>query len=89
MKNERYLLIDESIGRDVDVKVFEELEEANSEAEKLWKHLTAKEQSASHVYVTKVDESCLQDGAIGNGEIDWTFYHSTIYAEGAFDSEEA
>ena len=89
MKNERYLLIDEAIGGDVDVNIFESLEEANAEAEKLWKHLTAKEQADRHVSVAKVDESCLQDGAIEDGEIDWTCFNSTLYVEGAFDSEEA
>lgn len=86
----KYLAIDETIGGDgtIDVYAFDTLEEANNEAEFLWRHLTHSEQKKRRVCVGLVTEADLYDDAVNeDGNVDWCAYHSYRCEDGFFNSD--
>lgn len=86
----KYLAIDRAYhGSNFDewVYAFDSLGEANDEAERLWNHLTKREQKNHTVCVGFVTEEDLYPDAIDeDGEIEWAAHHSYSVGEGFFNS---
>lgn len=78
----RYIVVEEDIGADEYLTVFETLGQANEEAKYKWEQLTKKEKERMRVYVIEVNRDDLAD------EESWTSYESSKDPQGAFDSDE-
>lgn len=79
-----YIVTDESkdgFAADISVDLFDTLDCANDEAERLWKHLTAGEKAKRHIWVGIIKAEDCDDGIIHT-------YDSIWGVEGAFDSED-
>lgn len=90
----KFIVIDEKFTRGGDLEqtwtdLFNTAEEANAEAERAWRHLTATERKRRHVWAGKILPEDLNDTATDDeGNIDWGDWHSIHGFEGAFDSAE-
>jgi len=82
MNEVRYLVIDERKYEQF-VKVYDNLDDANKEAENQWDALTSAEKNKSHIYVLDVMGSDLDDPE------DWESYNSGGYCDGRYDSKNA
>ena len=87
----KYLVINEYNGGDTEVYVFDSLEAANKEADRLWDHLTDREKRKEHIFVAHVEDTkqFLDDYAWDEeeGTVDFRCYHSCDWDEGYFNSE--
>lgn len=87
MNIEKYLVIDSTINGDEYVYAFDSLDDANREAERLWDHLTKREQKKRTICVGFVTEEDLYPDAIDeDGEIEWAAHHSYSVGVGFFNS---
>ena len=87
----KFILEHDTEGMDIFREVYDTAEEANEQADRTWKHLNKAEQKCETVKVWAVDETCLNDDAIGeDGVIDWADCHSLGIEtdEELFDSDE-
>lgn len=85
----KYLVIDQKKYGDEYIEVHDTLEDANTDAEYQWDHLTRNEKKEHHIFVAHVEDSdnYLNDWAFEDDEVDWTAYHSLDTEEGYFDSD--
>lgn len=91
MDNVKYLVVDEKKAESFDVftEVFDNLEDANKDAESQWDMLTAREKKQRHIFVLDVKRRDLEEDAVDDeGNIDWCAYNAGGYCDGRFDSEE-
>lgn len=68
--------------------VYDDPEEAASEAESLWNHLTASERKHRHIFSAAITGKDLADDAVDeDGVVDWESWESCRVYNGNFDSD--
>jgi len=85
MNEVKYLVMNESLDhgevRNIDIEMFETLDEANVEAEKVWDHMNGYDKKRSHVYAFDIKRSDLDDFD------DWMSFTAGGYMDNRFDSD--
>lgn len=84
----RYIAVEENANNsDVEMDVFCDPEEANTQAKLIWNGLTPEEKENNHVYTIYVtSEDLSPDAWKEDGRIDWTRWENYRDFEGSFDS---